>query len=53
MPELVRSVTQRQLPAHVYALVIEVMTTAIDSGDDVDIPYIKYILSEEERQQIV
>ncbi len=40
---MVRLVTRKAVPAHVRALVLEVCCTD-EEGEDVDVPYIKYLL---------
>lgn len=41
--ELVTSITNRPIPPHVRALVLEPMCSD-DTGEDVEVPYVRYVL---------
>lgn len=43
MPDLVRSVSKKKIPAHVKALVFELCCND-ENGEDVEVPYVKYNL---------
>jgi len=43
IPALVTSITNRPIPAHVRALVLEPMCSD-DQGEDVEVPYVRYML---------
>jgi ubiquitin-activating enzyme E1 len=42
--DLVESVTKRAIAGHVRGLVLEGLAERVDSGEDVDIPYIRVAL---------
>jgi len=41
--EVVESISKKPIPAHVNALVFEICCND-DAGEDVEVPYVKYIL---------
>jgi hypothetical protein len=52
MPQLVRTVTAKAIPPHVEALVVEIMVTDAATDEDIEIPYIKYVLSADEKAAV-
>lgn len=41
LPKLVESVSKKPIPPHTRAIVLEALAESLESGDDVDIPYIR------------
>lgn len=46
IPELIEKLSGKPIPEHVNSVVLEVLAETVDSGEDVEVPYIRMTVRE-------